>query len=132
MKNRIVYSLLVIFFVFVFVIFYRGLNNSNLYTPNTNIKIVPEFTSETLLKKNNIECLVTGRIKSSYSIWKKMQYKNLSMDQLSDIMAFRVIVDDVPRCYEALGFLHQEYTAIMGRFKDYISAPKRNGYQSLH
>ncbi len=51
MKNRIVYSLLVIFFVFVFVIFYRGLNNSNLYTPNTNIKIVPEFTSETLLKK---------------------------------------------------------------------------------
>ena len=54
------------------------------------------------------------------------------MDQLSDIMAFRVIVDDVPSCYKSLGFLHQEYTAIMGRFKDYISAPKRNGYQSLH
>ena len=61
-----------------------------------------------------------------------MQYKNLSMDQLSDIMAFRVIVDDVESCYKALGILHQEYTAIMGRFKDYISAPKRNGYQSLH
>ena len=54
MKNRIVYYLLVIFFVFVFVIFYRGLSNSNLYTPNTNIKIVPEFTSETLLKKKSI------------------------------------------------------------------------------
>ena len=54
MKNRIVYYLLVIFFVFVFVIFYRGLNNSNLYTPNTNIKIVPEFTSETLLKKKSV------------------------------------------------------------------------------
>ena len=54
MKNRIAYYLLVIFFVFVFVIFYRGLNNSNLYTPNTNIKIVPEFTSETLLKKKSI------------------------------------------------------------------------------
>ena len=55
MKNRIVYYLLVIFFVFVFVIFYRGLNNSNLYTPNTNIKIVPEFTSETLFKKNSVD-----------------------------------------------------------------------------
>ena len=51
------------------------------------------------------------------------------MDQLSDIMAFRVIVDDIPSCYKSLGLLHQEYTAIMGRFKDYISAPKRNGYQ---
>ncbi len=87
---------------------------------------------EELLKKNNINSRVTGRVKSSYSIWKKMQYKNLSMDQLSDIMAFRVIVDDVESCYKGLGILHQEYTAIMGRFKDYISAPKRNGYRSLH
>jgi len=54
------------------------------------------------------------------------------MDQLSDIMAFRIIVDNVPSCYQSLGILHQEYTAVMGRFKDYISAPKRNGYQSLH
>ena len=61
-----------------------------------------------------------------------MQFKNLSMDQLSDIMAFRIIVDDVNECYTALGLLHQKYSAIMGRFKDYISAPKRNGYQSLH
>ena len=63
MKNRIVYYLLVIFFVFVFVIFYRGLNNSNLYTPNTNIKIVPEFTSETLLKKKNLSTLKIFLIK---------------------------------------------------------------------
>jgi len=61
-----------------------------------------------------------------------MQFKNLSMDQLSDIMAFRIIVDDVNECYTTLGLLHQKYSAIMGRFKDYISAPKRNGYQSLH
>lgn len=54
------------------------------------------------------------------------------MDQLADIMAFRIIVDDKASCYQSLGLLHQEYTAIMGRFKDYISAPKRNGYQSLH
>ena len=87
---------------------------------------------ETLLKKHNINSNVTGRVKSSYSIWKKMQNKNLSMDQLSDIMAFRIIVDNVPSCYQSLGILHQEYTAVMGRFKDYISAPKRNGYQSLH
>ena len=87
---------------------------------------------ETLLNQNNINCNVTGRVKSSYSIWKKMQRKNLSMDQLSDIMAFRVIVDDVSSCYKSIGILHQEYTAVMGRFKDYISAPKRNGYQSLH
>ncbi len=95
---------------------------------------IPFITNEIeeLLKKNNINSKVTGRVKSSYSIWKKMQYKNLSMDQLSDIMAFRVIVDDVESCYKGLGILHQEYTAIMGRFKDYISAPKRNGYQSLH
>jgi GTP pyrophosphokinase len=87
---------------------------------------------ETLLNQNNINCNVTGRVKSSYSIWKKMQRKNLSMDQLSDIMAFRVIVDDISSCYKSVGILHQEYTAVMGRFKDYISAPKRNGYQSLH
>ena len=95
---------------------------------------IPFITKEIeeLLKKNNINSKVTGRVKSSYSIWKKMQYKNLSMDQLSDIMAFRVIVDDVESCYKGIGILHQEYTAIMGRFKDYISAPKRNGYQSLH
>ena len=95
---------------------------------------IPHITKEiqTLLKNNNIKSHVTGRLKSSYSIWKKMQYKNLSMDQLSDIMAFRVIVDNVTNCYKSIGILHQEYTAIMGRFKDYISAPKRNGYQSLH
>lgn len=67
---------------------------------------------ETLLNQNNINCNVTGRVKSSYSIWKKMQRKNLSMDQLSDIMAFRVIVDDVSSCYKSVGILHQEYTEI--------------------
>ena len=87
---------------------------------------------EDFLNINDINCSITGRVKSSYSIWKKMQFKNLSMDQLSDIMAYRIIVDDVSSCYNTLGLLHQKYSAIMGRFKDYISAPKRNGYQSLH
>ena len=96
-----------------------------------NIPIITKEL-EIFLKKNNINCMISGRVKSSYSIWKKMQFKNLSMDQLSDIMAFRIIVDDVNECYTTLGLLHQKYSAIMGRFKDYISAPKRNGYQSLH
>ena len=90
-----------------------------------NIPIITKEL-EIFLKKNNINCMISGRIKSSYSIWKKMQFKNLSMDQLSDIMAFRIIVDDVNECYTTLGLLHQKYSAIMGRFKDYISAPKRN------
>ena len=95
---------------------------------------IPFITKELedFLKNNNINCAITGRVKSSYSIWKKMQFKNLSMDQLSDIMAYRIIVDDISSCYNTLGLLHQKYSAIMGRFKDYISAPKRNGYQSLH
>jgi guanosine-3',5'-bis(diphosphate) 3'-pyrophosphohydrolase len=96
-----------------------------------NIPFITEEI-EIFLKKNNVNCKINGRIKSSYSIWKKMQFKNASMDQLADIMAFRIIVDDTNLCYKTLGLLHQEYTAIMGRFKDYISAPKRNGYESLH
>ena len=96
-----------------------------------NIPFITEEI-ENFLKKNNVNCKIKGRVKSSYSIWKKMQFKNASMDQLADIMAFRIIVDDTPSCYKTLGLLHQEYTAIMGRFKDYISAPKRNGYKSLH
>ena len=97
----------------------------------TNIPFITKEL-ESFLRSNKINCLITGRIKSSYSIWKKMQFKNLSMDQLSDIMAYRIIVDDISSCYNTLGLLHQRYPAIMGRFKDYISAPKRNGYQSLH
>ena len=79
-----------------------------------------------------IECSVTGRIKTPYSIWGKMQRKKVTMDQLADIMAFRVLVPDVADCYRALGELHVNYPTVMGRFKDYISTPKRNDYQSLH
>ena len=95
---------------------------------------IPLITKEIefFLKKNNVKCEIKGRVKSSYSIWKKMQIKKANMDQLADIMAFRIIVDDIPSCYRTLGLLHQEYTSLMGRCKDYISAPKRNGYQSLH
>ncbi|HST74138.1 MAG TPA: bifunctional (p)ppGpp synthetase/guanosine-3',5'-bis(diphosphate) 3'-pyrophosphohydrolase [Acetobacteraceae bacterium] len=75
---------------------------------------------------------VTGREKSLYSIWEKMQRRNVAFEQLSDIMAFRVVVASKEACYAALGAVHSAYPVIAGRFKDYISTPKSNGYQSVH
>ncbi|SMF77863.1 GTP pyrophosphokinase [Azospirillum oryzae] len=75
---------------------------------------------------------VTGREKSAYSIWRKLQRKNVSFEQLSDIMAFRITVGTVGECYQALGIVHAHYPVVPGRFKDYISTPKPNGYRSLH
>ena len=92
--------------------------------------IIKEIKKIALDKKIFVD--ITGRKKTCYSIWKKMQIKKVGMDNLSDIMAFRIIVKKKEDCYKILSLLHQSYTAIMGRFKDYISAPKRNGYQSLH
>ena len=75
---------------------------------------------------------VTGREKSPYSIWEKMQRRNVQFEQLSDIMAFRIVLPTREACYAALGAVHNAYPVIAGRFKDYISTPKANGYQSLH
>ncbi|MBV9736020.1 MAG: bifunctional (p)ppGpp synthetase/guanosine-3',5'-bis(diphosphate) 3'-pyrophosphohydrolase [Acidisphaera sp.] len=75
---------------------------------------------------------VAGREKSPFSIWEKMQRRNVAFEQLSDIMAFRVVVASKEACYHALGAVHSAYPVIAGRFKDYISTPKSNGYQSLH
>lgn len=87
---------------------------------------------QSLLKESNIEGEISGRIKTPYSIWCKMQRKHIAFEQLSDIMAFRVIVKDVGTCYQLLGVLHNRYRVVPGRFKDYISTPKMNQYQSLH
>ncbi len=84
------------------------------------------------LAAENIAASVSGREKSPYSIWRKMQVKNVAFEQLSDIMAFRIVVDAVPDCYQALGVIHGRYPTVPGRFKDYISTPKPNGYRSLH
>ena len=84
------------------------------------------------LKETGIVSLVSGREKSPYSVWRKMQRKNIGFEQLSDIMAFRVVVDSVEQCYQTLGVIHSRYQMIPGRFKDYISIPKPNGYKSLH
>ena len=81
---------------------------------------------------HGIKAEVSGRLKTSYSIFRKMKTKDVTFEQLSDIMAFRIITDDLKSCYQALGMIHSEYPVVPGRFKDYISTPKPNGYQSIH
>ncbi|MEQ8664394.1 MAG: bifunctional (p)ppGpp synthetase/guanosine-3',5'-bis(diphosphate) 3'-pyrophosphohydrolase [Rhodospirillales bacterium] len=84
------------------------------------------------LKDSDLEAEVSGREKTPYSIWRKMQKKDIGFEQLSDIMAFRIVVEDITQCYQALGIIHAAYPVVPGRFKDYISTPKPNGYRSLH
>ncbi len=84
------------------------------------------------IAKGGVEAQVTGREKKPYSIWRKMERKNISFEQLSDIMAFRVTVERVADCYAALGAVHGAYPMIPGRFKDYVSVPKLNNYRALH
>jgi GTP pyrophosphokinase len=97
-------------------------------------RLVPEIEAELAktLVDGGLPAQVSGREKTPYSIWRKMQTKNVSFEQLADIMAFRIIVDDVAQCYQALGLLHGRYQVLPQRFKDYISVPKPNGYRSLH
>ena len=84
------------------------------------------------LDKAGIEAQVFGRAKKPYSIWRKMQEKEMGFSRLSDIYGFRVITDTENDCYGALGAIHQRWRAVPGRFKDYISQPKSNGYRSIH
>jgi RelA/SpoT family (p)ppGpp synthetase len=84
------------------------------------------------LSRAGIKVEVSGREKHPYSIWRKMQERHVSFEQLSDIMAFRAIVQTEEDCYKALGIIHRKWPMVPGRFKDYISTPKRNGYRSLH
>lgn len=93
-------------------------------------KIIRQLEKD--MADNGIKCSISGREKSPYSIWRKMQLKNASFEQLADIMAFRICVDTVGDCYQALGIIHSKYHMVPRRFKDYISTPKPNGYQSLH
>ncbi|MFL9840868.1 bifunctional (p)ppGpp synthetase/guanosine-3',5'-bis(diphosphate) 3'-pyrophosphohydrolase [Sphingomonas sp. ST-64] len=85
-----------------------------------------------LLSRGGLEVEVSGREKHPYSIWKKMSERHVSFEQLSDIMAFRATVGTEEECYRALGIIHRRWPMVPGRFKDYISTPKRNGYRSLH
>ena len=84
------------------------------------------------LKENGIKGDVSGREKRPYSIWRKMQKQNIPFEQICDIMAFRIIVPTLEDCYKVLGVIHTKYPMIPGRYKDYISTPKPNGYSSIH
>ncbi len=87
---------------------------------------------QTALAKHGVKAKVEGRYKHYYSIWRKMQEKKKSLDEIYDLIAIRAIVEDVRACYTALGVVHSLWKPLPGRFKDYIAAPKSNGYRSLH
>ena len=85
-----------------------------------------------LLIKNNINGSIFGREKTPFSIWRKVQKKRVSLEQMTDILGFRIILNNIDECYKTLGILHKKWNCIPGKFKDYISSPKINGYKSLH
>jgi GTP pyrophosphokinase len=95
------------------------------------VRRIEEDLNQTL-KESNIKVMVRGREKTPYSIWRKMEMKNVSFEQLTDIIAFRAIVDTIEDCYRTLGVIHANYHMVPETFKDFISLPKENGYRSLH
>ena len=98
---------------------------------STNIKNVSnEFTD--VLNQNGLESEIVGREKTPFSIWRKVQKKRVSLEQITDIIGFRIILNTTDDCYKALGVFHSKYNCIPGKFKDYISSPKINNYQSIH
>ena len=90
------------------------------------------FKFSDLLNQNKLNAQIIGREKTPFSIWRKVQKKRVSLERITDIMGFRIILDSVEDCYKALGVFHNKWNCIPGRFKDYISSPKINNYQSLH
>ena len=89
-------------------------------------------TFKNILETNNIKCKIIGREKTPFSIWRKMQSKRISLEQLTDILGFRIVVKDIVTCYKILGLFHSTWSTIPGKFKDYISTPKMNNYKSIH
>ena len=85
-----------------------------------------------LLKQNGVVAKITGREKTPFSIWRKIQNKKISLEQLTDIVGFRILLGNIDDCYKSLGLFHSSYSAIPGKFKDYISTPKINKYKSIH
>ena len=85
-----------------------------------------------ILNQNNLTSQIFGREKTPFSIWRKIQKKRVSLEQITDIIGFRIILNSIEDCYKALGVFHSIYNCIPGKFKDYISSPKINNYQSIH
>ena len=90
------------------------------------------FEFSDLLNQKNLNAQIIGREKTPFSIWRKVQKKRVSLEQITDIIGFRIILDNTEDCYKALGIFHSKWNCIPGKFKDYISSPKINNYQSLH
>ncbi|MEL6746555.1 MAG: bifunctional (p)ppGpp synthetase/guanosine-3',5'-bis(diphosphate) 3'-pyrophosphohydrolase [Pseudomonadota bacterium] len=105
---------------------------AEIFESNSDLLDEVQLELEELFQRQGIAASVTGRAKQPYSIYRKMQRRQVSFDQLSDIYGFRAIVADVDTCYRALGHVHTTWPAVPERFKDYISTPKSNGYRSLH
>ncbi len=103
-----------------------------LNTKDGNIIDEIRYELKKIFLQEDIVCKIDGRIKSAFSIWNKIKNKNISFEQLSDVMAFRVITNSTRECYRCLGIIHRRFPYIQGRFKDFISAPKSNGYRALH
>ena len=105
-----------------------SINKKNI---DDNFNNISKTFEETLIK-NNISVKIVGREKSPFSIWRKIQTKRISLEQITDIIGFRIIVKDIPTCYQVLGIFHSNWSTIPGKFKDYISTPKINNYKSIH
>ena len=103
------------------------IKDNNLINYNS---VLSEF--ENLLKNNNINFEIFSREKTPFSIWRKIQKKRTSLEQITDIIGFRIILDSVECCYKTLGLFHSKWNCIPGKFKDYISSPKINKYKSIH
>ncbi len=103
------------------------IKDNNLINYNS---VLGEF--ENLLNENGIDFKIYSREKTPFSIWRKIQKKRTSLEQITDIIGFRIILDNVENCYKTLGVIHNKWNCIPGRFKDYISSPKINNYKSLH
>ena len=113
---------------------FKDLQEKIVLTSEARQEFINDIISEigSHMKNAEIECEINGRVKHFFSIYKKMVNQNKTLDQIYDIFAVRIIVDSVKDCYAALGVIHEMYTPIPGRFKDYIAMPKPNMYQSLH
>ena len=113
----------------------RGLIKKKLDEIKSDTKDVFEslsFELSEILNDNHINAEIQGREKTPFSIWRKVQKKRISLDQITDIIGFRIQLSSTDECYKTLGIFHKKWNCIPGKFKDYISSPKINGYKSLH
>jgi GTP pyrophosphokinase len=113
---------------------YEAVTHKLTETHQRNEGLVEEIASalKVKLSEAGVRAEVHGREKKPYSIWRKVENRRISLEQLSDIYGFRIVVDNVDACYRVLGVVHAAWRAVPGRFKDYISTPKQNNYQSIH